>query len=480
MPAAWRRTAGMTGGDRPTSPLTGAWRDARHPREEPRPYLRMASTLGSVASAAGGDGHRHARIRGGHPGALAVRAVAGHRRHHHRHHRLGLGHRPAHLRALLRLVGRLALAQATDGGQPRCWSASPACSCSSSPPPSGSSSCASSPVWPRACSGRQRAASLVDATDPGSRGQAFGYFSAFQMGGFVLGPAIGAFGTSIFGGYAFPFLFMGVLGFVSAAFLWRFQSASVRTSSTRCTAEQPVDSPLAKTGIHATAAAEPRFVADEEPVAARRRRRSRPSSTACIMAAVIIGFGLQLTFGIYDVVWPLYLIDLGASVEWVGVTFMLIGIPSMILAPLMGRWVDRYGSIPFVIAGCLVMIGAGIAFASAWEPMMPSVAATFEAGFSAPCWARPSSPWSRAAHRGAAPRWPRVSTARSGPWPSSSRRWPPARSGRPARRCPSGSSPPAWHHLRPGHGRVHGLLRPLRRGSAGSAGAEAEIGVACA
>ena len=63
---------------------------------------------------------------------------------------------------------------------------------------------------------------LVDATDPGSRGQAFGYFSAFQMGGFVLGPAIGAFGSSFMGGFAFPFLLMGVLGFVSAGFLWRF------------------------------------------------------------------------------------------------------------------------------------------------------------------------------------------------------------------------------------------------------------------
>ena len=52
---------------------------------------------------------------------------------------------------------------------------------------------------------------LVDATDPGTRGQAFGYFSAFMNGGFVLGPAIGAFGTSIFGGYTFPFVFMGLL-----------------------------------------------------------------------------------------------------------------------------------------------------------------------------------------------------------------------------------------------------------------------------
>jgi MFS family permease len=222
---------------------------------------------------------------------------------------------------------------------------------------------------------------LVDATDAGSRGQAFGYFSAFQMGGFVLGPAIGALGTSILGGYAFPFVFMGVLGFVSAAFLWRFQKVEphVRDPLHRM---QPVDSSLAKTGIHATAAAESRFVADEEPAPPVQAPISAVFNRVLI-AAVVIGFGLQLTFGIYDVVWPLYLIDLGADVAWVGVTFMLIGIPSMILAPIFGRWVDRWGSIPFVVAGCVAMVGAGIAFAVATEPMMPSAAATVEAGFSA-------------------------------------------------------------------------------------------------
>ncbi len=221
---------------------------------------------------------------------------------------------------------------------------------------------------------------LVDATDPGSRGQAFGYFSAFQMGGFVLGPAIGALGSSILGGFAFPFLFMGVLGFVSAAFLWRYQPVEPHVIDP-LHRDVPVDSALVKTGIQASAAAEPRFVARAErptpgqaPISALLNRT--------LVAAVIVGFGLQLTFGIYDVVWPLYLIDLGASVQWVGLTFMLIGIPSMLLAPIMGRWVDRWGSIPFVVAGCLVMVGAGITFASAWEPVLPSVVVTFEAGFS--------------------------------------------------------------------------------------------------
>jgi MFS family permease len=221
---------------------------------------------------------------------------------------------------------------------------------------------------------------LVDATDPGTRGQAFGYFSAFQNGGFVLGPAIGALGMSIFGGYTFPFVFMGALGLVSAAFLWRFQKVSPHVTD-MLHREEVTESSLAKTGIHATAA-EPAYDGKEVP---------RPVVQAPIrdifnrtfIAAVIIGFGLQLTMGIYDVVWPLFMIDLGADIVWVGITFMLLGLPSMILAPIFGSFVDRWGSIPFVIAGSLVMVGAGVAFAVATEPMMPSVAATVESAFSA-------------------------------------------------------------------------------------------------
>ena len=220
---------------------------------------------------------------------------------------------------------------------------------------------------------------LVDATDPGTRGQAFGYFSAFMNGGFVLGPAIGAFGTSIFGGYTFPFVFMGVLGFASAAFLWRNLKPATHVADLLHRAEE-TGSALARTGIHASAAE--RVYAEPEPKPPTQAPL-REVFNRTLIAAVIIGFGLQLSFGIYDVVWPLFMIDLGADVAFIGLTFMLLGLPSMILAPVFGRFVDKWGSIPFVIAGSLVMVGAGIAYALSTEPVMPAVAATVESAFAA-------------------------------------------------------------------------------------------------
>ncbi len=221
---------------------------------------------------------------------------------------------------------------------------------------------------------------LVDATDPGTRGQAFGYFSAFMNGGFVLGPAIGAFGTSIFGGYTFPFVFMGVLGFASAVFLARYQRSGPHVADLLHRQEE-TESSLARTGIHATAAE--RVYSPEPEPRPRVQAPLRAIFNRTLLAAVIIGFGLQLTMGIYDVVWPLFMIDLGADVAWIGVTFMLLGLPSMLLAPFFGRLVDTWGSIPFVVAGSVAMVAAGIAFALATEPVMPALAATFEATFAA-------------------------------------------------------------------------------------------------
>ncbi len=67
---------------------------------------------------------------------------------------------------------------------------------------------------------------IVDATEEGERGEAFGIYAAFQMGGFVLGPVIGAFGAAAGGGFAFPFLFTGILTIVAGGVLaWTLPGA---------------------------------------------------------------------------------------------------------------------------------------------------------------------------------------------------------------------------------------------------------------
>jgi len=57
---------------------------------------------------------------------------------------------------------------------------------------------------------------ITDATPPDRRGEAFGMYGAAQMGGLLLGPAIGGVGASVFGGVAFIFVFGALATFLAA------------------------------------------------------------------------------------------------------------------------------------------------------------------------------------------------------------------------------------------------------------------------
>lgn len=216
---------------------------------------------------------------------------------------------------------------------------------------------------------------IVDSTSEGERGEAFGIYSAFQMGGFVLGPVIGAFGAAMGGGFGFPFLLTGVLT-ILAAILLAVTLPSVRgvrrrrrTATTdRSITSIPEPLPAEAIAVAPGSATEP------------GTRSWTPASLLnhALVAAVVIHFGFSLAFGTYEVIWSLYLQDLGASVEWVGLTFALFGLPMMIVSPLAGRLVDRHGALPFIIGGGLTICLAGVVYAIATEPVAATIMVPIE------------------------------------------------------------------------------------------------------
>src|SRR5260221_5906679 len=87
---------------------------------------------------------------------------------------------------------------------------------------------------------------LADATQPERRGEAFGLYGAAQMGGLLLGPAIGAFGADRFGGIGFVFVFGGVAAILAAIpIALRAPETALRTHAALSgdTTEFPPDSP---------------------------------------------------------------------------------------------------------------------------------------------------------------------------------------------------------------------------------------------
>lgn len=219
---------------------------------------------------------------------------------------------------------------------------------------------------------------IVDATPEGERGEAFGIYSSFQMGGFLLGPVIGAFGASFGGGYTFPFLFTGVLVFAAAALLVVVLPSRPRVH------DEPEPEPHRAPDRARVSLAEPPFVAGRAAIPAPDDRVAaaaplRQLLNRSLVAALVIQFGFSLAFGVYEVIWSLFLTDLGASIEWVGMTFVLFGLPMMLVAPFAGRLVDRLGSIRFIAWSGVLIVITGILYSLGTEPVFPSTVVPVEA-----------------------------------------------------------------------------------------------------
>lgn len=62
-----------------------------------------------------------------------------------------------------------------------------------------------------------------------------------------------------------------------------------------------------------------------------------------LRVGLLLAMGMFFPVGVYDALWDRYLTDRGASNTTVGLSFLLYGIPFVLLAPLGGRTADRIG-----------------------------------------------------------------------------------------------------------------------------------------
>jgi MFS family permease len=215
---------------------------------------------------------------------------------------------------------------------------------------------------------------IVDATSEDRRGEAFGLYGAFQMGGIILGPVIGAATAALFGAFTTPFLLTAGLIVLSAAYLFvALREVPARTPHVH--ASGPVSAAALAPGGEELSAA---LVADAALEAVAERQRPRRQGRwafghPLFVAAVVMQLAFSFSTGAYEVVWSLYLDRLGASLHWIGLTFTLFGFPIVLLSPIAGRLIDRHGGLPFAIAGGLAVAVAGMAYTFATEPLFPTV-----------------------------------------------------------------------------------------------------------
>jgi MFS family permease len=215
---------------------------------------------------------------------------------------------------------------------------------------------------------------IFDATTEERRGEAFGLYGSFQMGGIILGPVIGAATAAVFGAFTTPFVLTSGLILLSAIYLFVALRTPAGPAHHDHGAAQVPAAALAPGGEELTAA----LVADAAVAAVADRRAGRSRGLRAFahplfLAAIVMQLVFSFSTGAYEVVWSLFMERLGASLEWIGLTFTLFGIPIVLLSPIAGRLIDRVGGLRFAIAGGAAVAVAGIVYTLATEPLLPTL-----------------------------------------------------------------------------------------------------------
>jgi DHA1 family multidrug resistance protein-like MFS transporter len=173
---------------------------------------------------------------------------------------------------------------------------------------------------------------VADITTEANRSKAYGFLTTAQFGGLIAGPAIAAplyhFGGEGIDGFYAIFFFGAALSFITFLAL------------------------LA-------------FVREPAPLREERRRRRTRSGTGraraerppyraifspAIVAFVIMAFTTHYAMGGFDVVWSIWLKHLGASMDYISLTWVAFSVP-MLLSFAGGMLADRYSRFWLMMVG---------------------------------------------------------------------------------------------------------------------------------
>jgi len=152
-------------------------------------------------------------------------------------------------------------------------------------------------------------AAVADLVPEGERGIAYGWLSGADMGGLIFGPALGGI-LAVFG-RAIVFEVTG-LAMLLAAIVLVFALDVRRQAMT----SPSLAGPVAASG-------------------------ARLASVAAVRGLVMLSAGIGFLYGVYNVVWSLFMKTIGATDWEVGLSFSLFALPLVLTAPIAGWAADR-------------------------------------------------------------------------------------------------------------------------------------------
>lgn len=175
---------------------------------------------------------------------------------------------------------------------------------------------------------------LADISPERERSRAFGWLVSAQFGGLVFGPAL-----------AVPLFSLGQR---AAGDVWGYHAIFLFGSI-----------------VSAVTAVALVFTLREPEHVTRRRREAvarppfRSLLTPPVVAFIVLAFTTEVAFGTYEVVWSIYLRDLGAPMSYIGFTWVAFSVP-MLFAFLGGRLADRYNRFLLLFSGYAISACAWI------------------------------------------------------------------------------------------------------------------------
>ena len=211
---------------------------------------------------------------------------------------------------------------------------------------------------------------IVDATDDARHGEAFGVYGAAQMGGFMVGPAIGGLGAAVFGLW-FPFVFATVAGLAAALAVAVATREPAHTHGTHGVSLPPADG--------APGLATPPPIAGDGSAGRIVYLPPQSLRNRMLVAAVVVNFGAFFSSGTYEVVWSLFMERLGADLALIGVSFAIFGVPVILLSPAAGRRVDRLGGRRFIVVGAAFVVASAFLYPALENPYAVTAVVVLEA-----------------------------------------------------------------------------------------------------
>jgi DHA1 family solute carrier family 18 vesicular amine transporter 1/2 len=166
------------------------------------------------------------------------------------------------------------------------------------------------------------ARALMNTLAPRARqGEALGVVSAAQTVGISIGPAVGALMASV-AGYTFSFALASIpLGLAAITTLLLIPSGQGK--------QPPILEPFS--------------------IEKRHELFSRPLILIYVLQIILL-----VTNGVASSIWSLYMLDRGASITLIGLSFTTFALPIVLVAPFAGRFSDHFGRYGMLLVGlCL-------------------------------------------------------------------------------------------------------------------------------